>query len=111
MSRNGTSRIIAAVAAVCLAPAALSAQTKIVFNSFAPPKFVPGDQSRAMDKLGAVVVSGPAVRSYEIISKGIVQAFASQSFDSAYAFNVAQFAASVTEVPGGMGSAAFSVCC
>lgn len=70
---------------------------------------LPGDQARAMDKLGAVVVSGPAVRSYEIISKGIVQAFASQSFDSAYSFNVAQFATSVTEIPGGMGSAAFSV--
>jgi TRAP-type C4-dicarboxylate transport system substrate-binding protein len=70
---------------------------------------LPGDQARALDKLGAVVVPGPAVRSYEIISKGIVQAFGSQTYDSSYSFNVAQFATSVTEIPGGMGSAAFSV--
>jgi TRAP-type C4-dicarboxylate transport system substrate-binding protein len=70
---------------------------------------LPGDQARALAKLGAVIVSGPAVRSYEIISKGIVDAYGSQSFDSAYAFNVAQFAKHVTIVDGGMGSAAFSV--
>lgn len=70
---------------------------------------LPGDQARALEKLGAVIVSGPAVRSYEIISKGIVNAFGGHSFDSAYSFNIAQFATSVTRVPGGMGSAAFSV--
>jgi TRAP-type C4-dicarboxylate transport system substrate-binding protein len=70
---------------------------------------LPGDQARALEKLGAVIVSGPAVRSYEIISKGIVSGYGSHSFDSAYSFNVAQFATSITEIPGGMGAAAFSV--
>jgi TRAP-type C4-dicarboxylate transport system substrate-binding protein len=70
---------------------------------------LPGDQARALEKLGAVIVSGPAVRSYEIISKGIVNAYGSHSYDSAYSFNVAQFATSVTEIPGGMGAASFSV--
>jgi TRAP-type C4-dicarboxylate transport system substrate-binding protein len=70
---------------------------------------LPGDQARALEKIGAVIVSGPAVRSYEIISKGIVNAYGSHSYDSAYSFNVAQFATSVTEIPGGMGAASFSV--
>lgn len=70
---------------------------------------LPGDQARSFAALGAVVVPGPAVRSYEIISKGIVAAYGGQSYDSAYAFNIAQFAKHVTHVPGGQGSAAFSV--
>ena len=70
---------------------------------------LPGDQSRALAKLGAVIVPGPAVRSYEIISKGIVDAFGGQSIDSSYQFNIAQFAKSVTLIPGGMGGAGFSV--
>jgi TRAP-type C4-dicarboxylate transport system substrate-binding protein len=70
---------------------------------------LPGDQARALGKLGAVIVPGPAVRSYEIISKGIVDAFGSHSFDSAYSFNVAQFAKSITVINGGMGAASFSV--
>lgn len=70
---------------------------------------LPGDQSRALAALGAVIVPGPAVRSYEIISKGIVEAFGGQSIDSSYQFNIAQFAKSVTMIPGGMGGAGFSV--
>jgi TRAP-type C4-dicarboxylate transport system substrate-binding protein len=70
---------------------------------------LPGDQARALERIGAVVVSGPAVRSYEIISKGIVNAYGSHSYDSAYSFNVTQYATSVTEIPGGMGAASFSV--
>ena len=70
---------------------------------------LPGDQARALAKLGAVIVPGPAVRSYEIISKGIVNAYGGQNCDSSYSFNIAQFAKSMTFIPGGMGSAAFSV--
>lgn len=69
----------------------------------------PGDNARALEKLGAVIVSGPAVRSYEIISKGIVQAWGGHNYDGAFSFNVTQFAASVTEIPGGIGSASFSI--
>ena len=69
----------------------------------------PGDNARALEKIGAVIVSGPAVRSYEIISKGIVQAWGGHNFDGVYAFNVAQYASSVTEIPGGIGSASFSI--
>jgi TRAP-type C4-dicarboxylate transport system substrate-binding protein len=70
---------------------------------------LPGDNSRAMDKLGAVIVSGPAVRSYEIISKGIVDAYVGHNYDGGQSFNVTQFATSVTEIPGGIGSASFSI--
>lgn len=69
---------------------------------------LPGDQARALGELGAVIVPGPAVRSYEIISKGIVDAYGGQNCNSAYQFNIAQFAKSMTWIPGGMGSAAFS---
>lgn len=69
----------------------------------------PGDNARALEKIGAVIVSGPAVRSYEIISKGIVQAWGGHNFDGVYAFNVTQFASAVTEIPGGIGSASFSI--
>jgi TRAP-type C4-dicarboxylate transport system substrate-binding protein len=69
----------------------------------------PGDNARALEKMGAVIVSGPAVRSYEIISKGIVQAWGGHNFDGSYAFNVAQFADAVTVIPGGIGSASFSI--
>src|SRR5690606_7727032 len=44
-----------------------------------------------------------------IISKGIVQAWGSHNYDGASSFNVTQFAASVTHIPGGMGSASFSI--
>jgi TRAP-type C4-dicarboxylate transport system substrate-binding protein len=69
----------------------------------------PGDQGRALAALGAVIVSGPAVRSYEIISKGIVVAWGGHNFDGSAAFNTTQFAKAVTVIPGGMGSAAFAV--
>jgi TRAP-type C4-dicarboxylate transport system substrate-binding protein len=70
---------------------------------------LPGDNARALEKLGAVIVSGPAVRSYEIISKGIVQAYGGQNYDGATSFNITQFATSVTHIEGGMGSASFSI--
>jgi TRAP-type C4-dicarboxylate transport system substrate-binding protein len=70
---------------------------------------LPGDNARALETLGAVIVSGPAVRSYEIISKGIVQAWGSHNYDGATSFNVTQFAESVTHIEGGMGSASFSI--
>ena len=69
----------------------------------------PGDQGRALAALGAVIVSGPAVRSYEIISKGIVAAWGGHNFDGSASFNTTQFAKAVTIIPGGSGSAAFAV--
>jgi len=70
---------------------------------------LPGDQARALGALGAVIVPGPAVRSYEIISKGIVQAWGGHNFDGSASFNVTQYAKAVTIVPGGIGAAAFAV--
>jgi TRAP-type C4-dicarboxylate transport system substrate-binding protein len=69
----------------------------------------PGDNARALEKIGAVIVSGPAVRSYEIISKGIVQEWGDHNFDGSYAFNVTQFGDAVTVIPRGIGSASFSI--
>jgi TRAP-type C4-dicarboxylate transport system substrate-binding protein len=59
--------------------------------------------------LGAVIVPGPAVRSYEIISKGIVSAWGGHNFDGSQSFNTTQYAKAVTLVPGGIGAAAFAV--
>jgi TRAP-type C4-dicarboxylate transport system substrate-binding protein len=70
---------------------------------------LPGDQGRALAALGAVIVPGPAVRSYEIISKGIVQMWGGHNFDGSASFNTTQFAKAVTIVPGGIGAAAFAV--
>ena len=70
---------------------------------------LPGFPSLVWKNLGAAVVPGPAVRIYPIVSKGTVDGFSGLDMADAYAFKAAQFAKSVTELPGALFSASFSV--
>lgn len=70
---------------------------------------LPGYPSIMLKNMGTAVVPGPAVRMYEIVSKGTVDAYCCVDLADAYAFNAAQFAKSMTVVPGAMFGASFSV--
>lgn len=64
--------------------------------------------AKALNALGATLITGPAVRVFEIVSKGTVDAYASISIGEAMNFKVAQFAKSVTHVPGGLTAPTFT---
>lgn len=70
---------------------------------------LPGVPARALDKLGASVVPGPAVRIHDIVSKGVVDAFVGIGPYHAEAYNAAQFAKSITILPGGISAPGFSI--
>ena len=70
---------------------------------------LPAWTALSLKNMGTAVVPGPAVRIYPIVSKGTVDAYAGLDMADSYAFNVAQFAKSVTEVPGAVFSPTFSV--
>jgi TRAP-type transport system periplasmic protein len=70
---------------------------------------LPGNPAQAIDLLGAVVVVGPAVRSYELISKGTVDYYAGLNFANAVDFNQMSFTKSVKTLPGGIFSPSFSL--
>lgn len=69
---------------------------------------LPGLSSRVLGALGTVVTPGPAVRMYEVISGGVVDAFCCVNYESIEVFNVDQFVGAVTEVPGGIFSPTFT---
>jgi TRAP-type C4-dicarboxylate transport system substrate-binding protein len=69
----------------------------------------PGPPAEAMGKLGAAVVSGPAVRMYEIVSKGTVDAYLGIPYSDVKNFKIVPYTKGVTEVPGKFGSASFSM--
>ncbi|MCW1933766.1 type 2 periplasmic-binding domain-containing protein [Pararhodobacter zhoushanensis] len=70
---------------------------------------LPGVTAEALAALGTVVTPGPAVRMYEVISGGVVDAFCCINFQSLEVFNVAQYIGSVTEVPGSLFAPAFAI--
>ncbi len=70
---------------------------------------LPGFPSLVWKNLGAAVVPGPAVRIYPIVSKGTVDGFSGLDMADAHAFKASQFAKSVTQLPGALFSASFSV--
>jgi TRAP-type C4-dicarboxylate transport system substrate-binding protein len=70
---------------------------------------VPGAPATLMEGAGAGVVAAPAVRSYEIISGGTVDAFAGYTVNDAVAFKTMQYAKHVTDVPGGLTATAFAL--
>ncbi|MCB1342012.1 MAG: TRAP transporter substrate-binding protein DctP [Pseudooceanicola sp.] len=70
---------------------------------------LPGVTADALSALGAVVTPGPAVRMYEVISGGVVDAFCCINFESLEVFNVSQYLGSATEVPGHLFAPAFAV--
>lgn len=69
----------------------------------------PGPPSESMGKLGAAVVSGPAVRMYEIVSKGTVDAYLGIPYSDAKNFKLVPYTKAATEVPGKLGGASFSM--
>lgn len=70
---------------------------------------LPGLASDTLAATGAVVSPGPAVRMYEVISGGVVDAFCCINFESLEVFNVIQYVGAATEVPGHLFAPAFAV--
>jgi TRAP-type C4-dicarboxylate transport system substrate-binding protein len=70
---------------------------------------IPGVTAQAMGRTGVSVVPGPAVRMYEIISKGVVDVFCCIEYGDLNAFKVLQYLGAVTEVDGAVFSPKFSV--
>lgn len=70
---------------------------------------LPGVTAQAIGLTGASVVPGPAVRMYEIISKGVVDAFCCIEYGDLDAFKVLQYLGAVTEVDGAVFLPTFSV--
>lgn len=70
---------------------------------------LPGMAADTLGALGTVVTPGPAVRMYEVISGGVVDAFCCINYESLEVFNVAQYVGSATEVPGGLFAPGFAV--
>ena len=69
----------------------------------------PGFPARVLEGVGASVVATPAVRSYEIISAGTVDAFASYAVSDAAAFNTLQYAKHVLDLPGHLQAPSFAL--
>ena len=70
---------------------------------------LPGVTARALGLTGASIVPGPAVRMYEVISKGVVDAFCCIGYQDMRLFKVAQYASVATEVDGGVATGVFSM--
>lgn len=70
---------------------------------------LPGIASDTLGALGTVVSPGPAVRMYEAISGGVIDAFCCINFESLEVFNVTPFVGSASEVTGHIFAPAFAV--
>ena len=68
---------------------------------------LPGVPATVLEAAGGGVVAAPAVRSYEAISSGTVDAFAGYAPSDAAAFKTLQYAKSVTDLPGGLTAPSF----
>lgn len=68
-----------------------------------------GVPAEIMEAAGAGVVAAPAVRSYEMISSGTVDAFSGYAVMDAATFKTLQYAKSVTDVPGSLTAPAFAL--
>lgn len=96
-----------------VAPGSFYSMNDTVFDDisdFQGAKFwaLPGYASRSLTALGAVVSPGPAVRMYEVISGGVVDAYCCINYPSVLNFNVLQFTKSVTVLPNDFYSPAFA---
>jgi TRAP-type C4-dicarboxylate transport system substrate-binding protein len=69
----------------------------------------PGIPAETLTALGAGVTPGPAVRMYEVISGGVVDAFCCINYESLEAFNVAQYVGAGTDIPGHLFAPAFAI--
>lgn len=98
---------------IMVPPGGFYAMNDVVFDDisdFAGVKIwgLPGYAARSLAALGAAVTPGPAVRMYEVVSGGVVDAFCCVNYPSIEVFNVAQFARSATDIPGGVFAPTFA---
>ena len=70
---------------------------------------LPGGAAKTLSALKIAVVPGPAVRMYQIVSKGTVDGWASLPVMDAYTFNLLDVTKSCTLLEGGLGQATFSI--
>lgn len=70
---------------------------------------LPGVPATLMEAAGGGVVAAPAVRSFEIISGGTVDAFAGYAPADAFAFKTLQYAKHITDLPGGLTAPSFAL--
>lgn len=70
---------------------------------------LPGPAASVMEAAGGGVVAAPAVRSFEIISGGTVDAFAGYAPADAFAFKTLQYAKAITDPPGGLTAPSFAL--
>lgn len=70
---------------------------------------LPGVTAEMLTQSGATVVSAPAVKSYELISSGTVDVFASLNAFDFEMFKSAQYAKHATMIPGGTQAPVFSL--
>ncbi|MGH8632570.1 MAG: TRAP transporter substrate-binding protein DctP [Burkholderiales bacterium] len=70
---------------------------------------LPGTSARALTALGVPVVPGPAVRIFEIVSKGTVDGHAGLAIGDLERYKIDQFTRSVTLVPGKLFAPTFTV--
>lgn len=70
---------------------------------------LPGVPANVLEAAGGGVVAAPAVRSFEIISGGTVDAFAGYAPADAFAFKTLQYAKHITDLPGGLTAPSFAL--
>ena len=70
---------------------------------------LPGIPAESLTAMGAVVTPGPAVRMYEVISGGVVDAFCCINYESLEVFNVTQYVGAGTDIPGHLFAPAFAI--
>jgi TRAP-type C4-dicarboxylate transport system substrate-binding protein len=114
LSQAETVKGVELLGLLTLAPGSFYSMNDTVFDDisdFKGAKFwaLPGHAARSLTALGAVVSPGPAVRMYEVISGGVVDAYCCIDYPGMAAFNVTQFTKSVTELPNNFFSSAFAL--
>jgi TRAP-type C4-dicarboxylate transport system substrate-binding protein len=70
---------------------------------------LPGISAQALGLTGASIVPGSAARMYDVVSKGIVDAFCCINYEVMSVVKVMQYAGAVTEVDGGVAVGVFSL--
>lgn len=70
---------------------------------------LPGYAAEALTALDVTILPGPAVRMYELVSKGTVDGFSGIAMGDVEAFKVDGFATSCTAFPGAIFTATFSM--
>lgn len=113
LSQTETLEGVELLGLLTVVPGSFYSMSDTVFDDisdFQGAKFwaLPGYAAGSLSALGAVVSPGPAVRMYEVISGGVVDAYCCINYPSVSNFNVTQFTRSVTELPNEFYAPAFA---